>query len=186
MVRDPPFSRIDLVSCRNLLIYLDSELQARVVPAFHYALVPDGFLLLGSAEMVSRHNELFALIDKEHRIFQRRDTPGPLLQVSPLAISGRHTNGQVPRRRGGLIGWSSIAQAAKDRILERHAPAFVVVNAEGEVVHFSSRTGRYLEPAAACRHAIWCRWPSAACGWNCVRRYARRSTPDRPSSGRVC
>ena len=75
MIRDPPFSRIDLISCRNLLIYLDTELQARVVPAFHYALVPDGFLLLGSSEMVTRHGELFTLFDKEHRIFQRRDIP---------------------------------------------------------------------------------------------------------------
>jgi len=147
VVRDPPFSRIDLISCRNLLIYLDTELQARVIPAFHYALVPEGYLLLGSAEMVTRHNELFALVDKEHRVFQRRNTPGPLLQVSPLAISGRHTTGMAPRQRGALTGWSSIAQAAKDRILERHAPAFVVVTADGEVVHFSSRTGRYLEPA---------------------------------------
>ncbi|MEJ0018502.1 MAG: CheR family methyltransferase [Acetobacteraceae bacterium] len=55
IIRDPPFSRIDLISCRNLLIYLDSELQNRVIPAFHYSLVPSGHLLLGSSEMVSRH-----------------------------------------------------------------------------------------------------------------------------------
>ena len=88
VISDLPFSRIDLISCRNLLIYLDTELQARVTPAFHYALVPEGFLLLGSSEMVTRHGELFALFDKEHRIFQRRDIPGPSLQVSQLAVPG--------------------------------------------------------------------------------------------------
>jgi two-component system CheB/CheR fusion protein len=148
VIRDPPFSRIDLISCRNLLIYLDSELQDRVIPAFHYSLVPEGYLLLGSSEMVSRHHELFTLIDKPHRIFQRRDTPSPTLQVSPLAISRRLVGGLSPRPPDSVVGWSSIAQAAKERVLERHAPAFVVVDAHGEIVHFSPRTGRYLEAAA--------------------------------------
>ena len=148
VIRDPPFSRIDLISCRNLLIYLDTELQERVIPAFHYSLVRDGYLLLGSSEMVSRHHELFTLIDKPHRIFQRCDTPSPSLQVSSLALSTRHTVGLAQRRSDSVVGWSNIAQAAKDRILERHAPAFVVVDAQGEILHFSPRTGRYLEPAA--------------------------------------
>lgn len=148
VIRDPPFSRIDLISCRNLLIYLDAELQDRVIPAFHYSLVPNGYLLLGSSEMVSRHHELFKLLDKPHRIFQRCDTPSPSLQVSPLAVSRQHTAEPMPRPQTSLIGWSGIAQAAKDRILERHAPAFVVVDAQGQILHFSPRTGRYLEPAA--------------------------------------
>jgi two-component system CheB/CheR fusion protein len=148
VIRDPPFSRIDLISCRNLLIYLDTELQNRVIPAFHYSLVPNGYLLLGSSEMVSRHHELFMLIDKPNRIFQRHDTPGPSLQVAPLAISGRHVAGLLPQRHDAPTGWSGIAQAAKDRILERHAPAFVVVDASGAILHFSPHTGRYLEPAA--------------------------------------
>jgi len=148
VIRDPPVSRIDLISCRNLLIYLDTDLQDRVIPAFHYSLVPNGYLLLGSSEMVSRHHELFTLIDKAHRVFQRCDTPSPSLQVSPLAVMGRHTAGSTARPSDSLVGWSGIAQAAKDRILERHAPAFVVVDAQGQILHFSPRTGRYLEPAA--------------------------------------
>jgi two-component system CheB/CheR fusion protein len=147
VIRDPPFSRIDLVSCRNLLIYLDTDLQARVIPAFHYALMPGGYLLLGGSEMVTRHGELFAPIDKRHRIFQRRDAPGLPLQLSPLAMPSRNVPAQSPRRRDTAIGWSTAAQSANDRILERYAPPFVVVNAEGSVLHFSSRTGRYLEPA---------------------------------------
>lgn len=147
VIRDPPFSRVDLVSCRNLLIYLDTELQARVIPAFHYALVPDGYLLLGGSEMVTRQGELFTPIDKRHRIFQRRDAPPVPLHLSPLAPPSRHVPVPSPRRRDAATGWSTTAQAANDRILERYAPPFVVVDAEGTVLHFSSRTGRYLEAA---------------------------------------
>jgi two-component system CheB/CheR fusion protein len=147
VIRDPPFSRIDLISCRNLLIYLDTELQARVIPAFHYSLVPGGYLLLGGSEMVTRHAELFSPIDKTHRIFQRRDAPAVPFQLSSLATPNRPALAHAPRRRDLATGWSSTAQAANDRILERYAPPFVVVNAEGTVLHFSSRTGKYLEPA---------------------------------------
>lgn len=146
VIRDPPFSRIDLISCRNLLIYLDTELQARVIPSFHYALVPDGFLLLGSSEMVTRHSELFSLFDKDHRIFRRRNAASPL-PVSHLAPSWSQGRTLLSRHRDAVIGWSSIADAARDYVLEHHAPAFVVVNEDGEVQHFSRRTGKYLEPA---------------------------------------
>ena len=73
LVRDPPFSRIDLISCRNLLIYLDGDTQRRVLPIFHYALRPGGFLFLGVAENASQHTDLFSPLDRKQRIFQRRD-----------------------------------------------------------------------------------------------------------------
>src|SRR5207248_7223799 len=76
VIRDPPFSRIDLISCRNLLIYLDTELQERLVPVFHYALRPGGYLFLGTSESLTRHAELFAPLDRKNRVFQRRDHPG--------------------------------------------------------------------------------------------------------------
>ena len=149
LTRDPPFSRIDLVSCRNLLIYLDMELQAIVLPAFHYSLVPDGILLLGSSETVSRHEDLFATLDRNHRIFQRRNVPSP-----PLRLSGK-PNRQAPARgktalgaAGSRGGTAKTMGRVAARILDRFAPAFVVVAANGEVVQFSSRVGRYLEPAA--------------------------------------
>ena len=92
LTRDPPFSRIDLLSCRNLLIYLDLELQGVVIPAFHYSLVPDGILLLGSSETVNRHEGLFKTLDRSHRIFQKRDVPGP-----PLRMTGRDRPRAKPR-----------------------------------------------------------------------------------------
>ena len=82
LVRDPPFSRMDLVSCRNLLIYLDSDLQAKVVPNFHYALAPDGILILGVSESTSRHEDLFSPLDKPARIFVRRNVRSPQIRLS--------------------------------------------------------------------------------------------------------
>jgi two-component system CheB/CheR fusion protein len=150
LTRDPPFSRIDLISCRNLLIYLDSDLQAAVVPAFHYALVPDGILLLGSAETVSRHENLFEALDRPHRIFRRRDTPSPPLQMHgrylprELHAPAAAVTGTAPGRRGNLRS----ANRANARVLERFGPAFIVVDAAGDIVQYSSRIGRFLEPAA--------------------------------------
>jgi two-component system CheB/CheR fusion protein len=148
VIRDPPFSSIDLISCRNLLIYLDTELQARVIPAFHYSLVPGGYLLLGGSEIVTRHGELFTAFDKKHHVFQRRDVPSPPLQLSLVPAPGRAMVQPLRRWRAPGAASSGPAQSANDCILERYAPPFVVVDAQGDVLHFSSRTGRYLEPAA--------------------------------------
>ena len=76
LVKDPPFSKLDLISCRNLMIYLDEELQDRLMRAFHYALLPGGYLFLGTAESVTRNSRLFTALDKKHRILQRRDAGG--------------------------------------------------------------------------------------------------------------
>ncbi len=81
LVRDPPFSRMDLVSCRNLLIYLDADLQARVVPSFHYSLAPDGILILGISESTARHEDLFTPLDKPARIFLRRNVRSPQIHL---------------------------------------------------------------------------------------------------------
>ncbi len=150
LTRDPPFSRLDMVSCRNLLIYLDVDLQAAVLPAFHYALVPNGILLLGSSETVSRHEDLFATIDRPNRIFQRRNVPSPPLQLRgrmPAIDAVSFGQRAVPATGGPLERPFKMSGRASTRILERFAPAFVVVNADGGVVEYSSRIGRFLEPA---------------------------------------
>ncbi len=86
LVRDPPFSRMDLVSCRNLLIYLDADLQARVVPSFHYSLAPDGILILGISESTARHEDLFTPLDKPARIFLRRNVRSPRIHLGQRDI----------------------------------------------------------------------------------------------------
>jgi len=82
LVRDPPFSRMELVSCRNLLIYMEANLQAAVIPAFHYSLLPGGILLLGGAESTARHEDLFEPLDKAARIFKRRPGRSPPLNLN--------------------------------------------------------------------------------------------------------
>ncbi|MSU89218.1 PAS domain-containing protein [Rhodobacteraceae bacterium 2CG4] len=145
VISDPPFSRIDLVSCRNLLIYLGGTLQNQVIPTFHYALRPGGFLFLGTSEGVSRHDDLFAPVDKKHRIFQSRDHGGRLRRL-PIAInraedrSGVQPAGRERLDRAGL----RLRQRIEAQVLERHSPAHVVVAQDEEIVFFSSNTGRYL------------------------------------------
>jgi two-component system CheB/CheR fusion protein len=148
LIRDPPFSRMDLISCRNLLIYFGPDIQRQVIPTFHYALRPEGYLFLGSAENVSQFDDLFTPVDKRHRIFRRRsDTPSSLRLPANLAsLHAGHMADLVPRR----VPLSAVAlrQAVDQQVLERHAPPHVVVNRDGDVVFFSSRTGKYLEPPA--------------------------------------
>ncbi|HEY0512605.1 MAG TPA: chemotaxis protein CheB [Thermoanaerobaculia bacterium] len=147
LIADPPFSRLDLVSCRNLLIYLESDLQKKVIALCHYALRPGGFLFLGPSEMVAGQPELFRTIDKKHRLFQSRDTVARPPFSFPLSERGRlgvrpmeeHPRRVAPRQQ-------EVARTFETILLESYAPACVVVNEWGDIVYFSPRTGRYLEP----------------------------------------
>ena len=148
VIRDPPFSRIDLVSCRNLLIYMGGALQDRVMPLFHYALRPGGFLFLGLSETISRHADLFAAVDKEHRIFRRRDHAAAA-NVAAL-LDPRRGAARRARRpaRGPGPRPADLRSVASAFVLDQFAPAFVVVDRDGDVLHQSARLGKYLEPAA--------------------------------------
>ena len=150
LVRDPPFSRMDLVSCRNLLIYMDSELQGLVIPCFHYSLVRGGILLLGSSETVVRHEALFSAIDKEHRIFLRREGPTPPLRPPSRQAMRELPTSSLAAREGDAVSearidWSRAMAQASSRVLERFAAPYAVVTAEGELLHYSSRVGNLLQ-----------------------------------------
>jgi two-component system, chemotaxis family, CheB/CheR fusion protein len=149
LIRDPPFSRIDMISCRNLLIYMDSELQDRVIPIFHYALVPNGVLVLGSSETIARQDRLFEPLDRSQRIFARRDSPVEVPSGFRFETgeSRRGARAGVANRRDPQSHRSTAVTLANRRVLERFAAPFVVVNAVGEVVHFSDHIGQFLEPA---------------------------------------
>ena len=151
LIRDPPFSRMDLVSCRNLLIYLDAELQASVIPAFHYSLVTGGVLLLGSSENIVRRDLLFTALDEEHRIFLKRDVPSPPIRAASRSIPrpGPTSGAPAPRSQWVEPGtdWPHALALANARVLERFAAPFVVVTAEGNLIHYSSHTGNYMQPA---------------------------------------
>ena len=147
VIKDPPFSRIDLISCRNLLIYFGTDFQARVIPVFHFALKPSGYLFLGTAENVSQFADLFAPVDKKQRIFQRRDHVASPLQFPAFSPAGRQipTPTEMRREHAGMA--TNLRHAVEARVLERFSPAHVVINREGDILHYSPHTGKYLEPA---------------------------------------
>jgi len=146
VIKDAPFSKLDLVSCRNLLIYLNAELQNRVIPLFHFALLPDRFLFLGSSENVTRHPKLFAPVDRRVRIFKKLETGTRLPPEFPITTgTGKPSIELPPLRSGGSdVGLERRAQ----RIAERYAPAFVITDDNFHILHFSGRTGRYIDPSA--------------------------------------
>lgn len=145
VIKDPPFSRLDLISCRNLLIYLEPGLQDRLMQTFHYALRPGGYLCLGQSESITRNIKLFANLDKKHRIYQRREsssaTPDFLL-ATPSTAKTDTVATTAPR------GTDSV-DAEVRRVMERHSPAYVVVDRHHEILRFSGgEVGRFLEPSA--------------------------------------
>ena len=145
IVKDVPFSRIDLVSCRNLLIYLNVKLQDQVLPLFHFSLKPEGVLFLGNSENVSRHTNLFAPIESRSRIFRRQETGTRVLPDFPFtAALPQHTERPV-RIEPSRLADVSLARRA-ERFAERYAPAYVILDETYNVLHFSARTGRYLDP----------------------------------------
>jgi chemotaxis methyl-accepting protein methylase len=144
IVSDPPFTRLDIVSCRNLLIYFQPELQRRLLPLFHYALNPGGILLLGSAETIGPFNQLFTAEDGKGRIFRRvgqdpTSTPGLSQRRLPAVPFVEGANQRRVDELGTLVD---------DVIARQFTPAAVLVNADGDILYFSGRTGRFLEPAA--------------------------------------
>jgi len=149
LLRDAPFAKLDLLSSRNLLIYLSGELQNRVIPLFHYALRPNGYLFLGTSENVTRHSRLFATVDKSHRIFQRRANAERRLPEFPLSAPDASQR-KLPVQTSRPATESSLKSVAERQLVDRYAPAYVVINAEGEMLQSSGRTGKYLElPAGA-------------------------------------
>ena len=148
LTKDPPFSRIDLISCCNVLIYLGAALQERVMPVLHYALKPAGFLKLGSSESIGRFTNLFSVIDKGHRIFARK--PGPSVHLG-FGLTIRDRTAAPAGAPNEIWSVAAIEKESDRLILGRYAPAGVVVNADMEIVQFRGKTGPYLEamPGAA-------------------------------------
>jgi two-component system CheB/CheR fusion protein len=144
LTRDPPFAKLDLISCRNVLIYFDAELQRRVVPMLHYCLNPDGFLFLGQSETILGFRDMFENVDKEHRIFVKTGESAHLL--FPLR-AGRDPEAKLAGRRPAAPQPNADARRQADHLmLTRYAPPGVLVNSRLEIIQFRGRTGTYLEP----------------------------------------
>jgi serine phosphatase RsbU (regulator of sigma subunit)/PAS domain-containing protein len=143
LTRDPPFSRLDLISLRNVLIYLDPLLQRRVLPLLHFALRPGGFLLLGESESVSGFTDLFALRDKKAKFYVRKE--GVAAQPASLGLrAGRRIAAPEP---ASTRQETSPFQEADRIVLEGYAPVGVLVDADRQIRQFRGHTGPYLEPA---------------------------------------
>jgi two-component system CheB/CheR fusion protein len=147
VIMDPPFTKLDFLSCRNLLIYLAPEMQKKLIPLFHYSLAPGGILFLGSAETIGGFTDLFTLVNSKLRIFQRADNRSPTEPVEFPSSYGRALPTPTDERPTAKPPLSF--QAVADRlVLEQFAPPAVIVNDRGNILYVSGRTGKYLEAAA--------------------------------------
>ena len=145
VTRDPPFSRLDLILCRNVLIYMSPVLQQRLMGIFHYALKPSGFLMLGQAETVGAHADLFELSDKKHRVYLKKVATPAVRAGFPVAYGMSRL--PIAREAGETRGATATTQHEVDRLLlERYSPPGVVVDNSLQILQFRGQTGRYLEP----------------------------------------
>ncbi|MEI6877231.1 MAG: CheR family methyltransferase, partial [Spirochaetota bacterium] len=152
VIKDPPFSKLDLISCRNLLIYMGGDLQKGLVPLFHYALAPGGFLFLGTSETVGEFSDLFSPIDRKTKIYQRKEyfqstgrqasmlfAPAlTAIQVSTPQHAGKAPYAQKRPLRGLL----------EQALLDQVAPAAALVDGSGDILYLHGRTGMFLEPSS--------------------------------------
>lgn len=147
LISDPPFSHLDLLCCRNVLIYLESDIQRKLVPLFHFALDPGGYVFLGPAESIEGYSDLFRSRIKKHRIYQRQDALNPPTGVFPLIQPLR-----LPRSAPLMAALPtpptterSLVKSIERRLLDEFGPSSVIVNERGEILYIYGRTRKYLE-----------------------------------------
>ncbi|WP_369833284.1 CheR family methyltransferase [Geobacter sp. DSM 9736] len=145
LAKDPPFSRMDLISCRNVLIYLAPVLQKKIIPTFHYALNPDGVLILGSSETIGGFADLFMLMDKKYKIYRKKQA---VYRVSPDFQLAGYDEKQVPGKKAQveMPGEFDVQKEADRMILASYAPAAVLINEHMDILQFRGRTGNFIEP----------------------------------------
>lgn len=148
VIMDPPFTKLDLLNCRNLLIYFTAELQKKVIPLFHYSLNPEGVLFLGSSETIGSFSDLFVAMDNKWKIFRRRETNGltrPSVDIpAGLPAPDLAASSQKQRKTDN----ASFPEVFRQVLIDRFAPAAVLVNEAGDILYIHGKTGRFLEPAA--------------------------------------
>lgn len=147
VTRDPPFSRLDLICCRNLMIYLGPVLQKKVLHTFHYALRANGCLMLGTSESIGNETDFFSIMDRKNKIYIRRPTqgrPGADFDVTSRAVPFPIEH---PSQKS-LSPFIRIQHEAENLILEKYGPPGVIINQDMEILHFRGQTGLYINPSA--------------------------------------
>nr|QQZ51436.1 protein-glutamate O-methyltransferase CheR [Phenylobacterium glaciei] len=141
LVKDPPFSKLDMVSCRNLLIYFEPALQQRVIATFHYGIKPDGLLWLGPSETLAASTRLFKVFDKRSRIFRRLDVAAEVPRSPSSLRMTKASSTKPPTEAEGID-----AQAA--RMMAQYAPAYIVFDGQHEIQRFSGQVAKFMEPVS--------------------------------------
>jgi len=147
LIMDPPFTRLDILSCRNLLIYLEQDIQKKIIPLFHYALNPGGILILGSAETVGSFTNLFIPVKENLRIFTRKKTGLP---EGPVEFPVRYFREEGVIKAETLLERPAVSlqSLADQMLLEQYTPVAILTSETGDILYIRGRTGRYLEPPA--------------------------------------
>ncbi|MEJ0091626.1 MAG: protein-glutamate O-methyltransferase CheR [Limisphaerales bacterium] len=147
LIMDPPFTKLDILSCRNLLIYLTNEVQKKLIPLFHYSLAPGGILFQGSAETIGDYTDLFTPLSGKSRLFRRVES---LVCPEQIAFPSSFTAGPATgtEERPAPKPSASLQALADQLVLQTYAPPAVLTNEAGDIFYVSGRTGKYLEPAA--------------------------------------
>ncbi len=170
VIKDPPFSKLDLISCRNLLIYLGGDLQKKLMPLFHYALNPGGILFLGTSESVG-DVDLFQTIDRKQKIFKRKDDMGRTKRSVLARFQAPFAAPEIalPQDSGKKVvaGKLSLRDLTEQTLLQQLAPAGALVNSQGDIFYLHGRTGMYLEPA-----------PGETVGYNILKMAREGLRPD--------
>ena len=183
VMRDPPFTRLDLLTCRNLLIYLTPELQRKLIPMFHYALRPGGVLFLGSAETIGEFANLFEELPGKKRQYRRREAVGAeaIEFPSSFVATPRGPSDPPDAKRGPPAGPTNLQVVVEQALAARFAPAAVLTTGKGDVLYLHGRTGNFLEPPAG--RANWNIFAMARAGLRPALRAAFRKALAAP--GRV-
>ena len=150
LLSDPPFKRLDLISCRNLLIYLDEVLQKKVLSTFHYALKPTGFLLLGKSESTGGSTALFSQIEKVQKVFTRKNnTPAKMsLDMTMKTNQSRHENKTINTKNNEIVTVNDLDKLVDNLLLAKYVPASVVVDQDMEIIQFRGTINIFLQPSS--------------------------------------
>lgn len=149
VTKDPPFTKLDLLSCRNVLIYIDSPLQKKIIPLFHYSLKPAGILFLGTAESIGGFADLFNITDKKWKIFQRKDSilSRQTIITFPIILPEVGVTKTEIEEKTMLHKELDVSQLAEKFLLDNYGPPCVIINKVGDILYFGGKTSQFLEPA---------------------------------------
>jgi len=147
VIKDPPFTKLDFLSCRNMLIYMEPELQKKIITLFNYSLNPDGIMVLGTAETVDGGNKRFELIDSKLKIFKHKSAPDSV-ELADFPSSFSQSKSNVGKKQTTVNAVENIQLLADQYLLQKFTPASAMINDKGDILYITGRTGKYLEPCS--------------------------------------